>query len=79
MTREETYTIRRVFFDESKPDAIIKTRQTLEQAQAHCQRPDTSGDGPHGPWMDTYTSEPRPKPVGMSDLAHRLHRERTST
>ena len=32
---------------------VIKTGLTLEQAQAHCQREDTHGEG----WFDGYTKE----------------------
>ena len=35
------------------PNKTIKTGLTLEEAQTHCKRADTSGDG----WFDGYTLE----------------------
>lgn len=46
-----TYKIVRFKFnDESE---VIETGLTLEEAQEHCQRDDTHGDG----WFDGYTEE----------------------
>tara|TARA_A100001037_G_scaffold305961_1_gene348275 strand:- start:1173 stop:1325 length:153 start_codon:yes stop_codon:yes gene_type:complete len=47
----ETYTVYRYFRDKEKE--VIKTGLTLEEAQEHCQRDDTSGEG----WFDGYTKE----------------------
>ena len=47
-----TYKIIRVFRDNT-PTAELYTGFTLEQAQAHCQNPNTSGDG----WFDGYEEE----------------------
>jgi len=46
-----TYKITRYRFN--GPSKTIKTGLTLEEAQEHCQRADTSGDG----WFDGYTLE----------------------
>lgn len=52
---DDTYLIKRFCFDEQSPDhhRIIKTGLTLEEAQEHCQRDDTHGDG----WFDGYDKE----------------------
>lgn len=66
----ETYKIKRLYFDESKPARTIKRGLTLEQAQAHCSDPETSSSTAtkaaakrrteqHGPWFDAYESESR--------------------
>ena len=47
------YKIIRFFRDDNKPNRVILTGLTLEQAQNHCQDPDTSGDG----WFDGYNEE----------------------
>lgn len=47
-----TYKIIRVFRDNT-PTAELYTGFTLEQAQAHCQNPNTSGDG----WFDAYEED----------------------
>jgi hypothetical protein len=47
----ETYKIVRMKFD--GPSKVIETGLTLEEAQAHCQRDDTHGEG----WFDGYESE----------------------
>ena len=46
----KSYKIIRFFRDDDKPNKVILTGLTLEQAQNHCQDPDTSGDG----WFDGY-------------------------
>jgi len=46
------YKIIRMFQDD-RPSIIMYTGFTLEQAQAHCQNPNTSGDG----WFDGYDEE----------------------
>lgn len=48
---EETYEIRRFHFAGGYD--TIATGLTLEEAQEHCQRDDTRGDG----WFDGYTAE----------------------
>ncbi len=47
-----TYKIIRLRFDEALDETIVRGL-TLEQAQAHCQRDDTHGDG----WFDGYVEE----------------------
>lgn len=51
----KTYKIVRFCFDEADPrnKSIIRTGLTLDEAQAHCQRDDTHGDG----WFDGYDEE----------------------
>lgn len=49
----KTYKIVRFYRDENTPSRTIKEGLTLEQAQAHCKRPDTRGEG----WFDGYTEE----------------------
>lgn len=46
-----TYKIIRFHFDDDSE--VIKTGLTLEEAQAHCRREDTHGEG----WFDGYTEE----------------------
>jgi hypothetical protein len=41
------------FYRDSKSRETIEEGLTLEEAQAHCQREDTHGDG----WFDGYTEE----------------------
>jgi hypothetical protein len=48
---DETYSIVRFHFQGD--DEIIDTGLTLDEAQAHCRREDTHGDG----WFDGYTEE----------------------
>ena len=48
---DRTYKINRLRFD--GPEETIKTGLTLEEAQEHCNREDTHGDG----WFDAYTEE----------------------
>jgi hypothetical protein len=47
-----TYKIVR-FYQGRQPPAVLVRGLTLEQAQAHCQRDDTQGDG----WFDGYEEE----------------------
>ena len=47
-----TYKIIRMYRDD-RPSETMYTGFTLEQAQAHCQNPNTSGDG----WFDAYEQE----------------------
>lgn len=49
---ETTYSIIR-FYADDRPRQVIETGVSLDEAQAHCQRPDTSGDG----WFDGYEEE----------------------
>jgi hypothetical protein len=48
---DATYCIRRFKFDGAT--TTVKRGLTLEEAQEHCQRDDTRGDG----WFDGYTEE----------------------
>jgi len=48
-----TYKIVRSFEDEDKGKRIVKRGLTLEEARAHCHRPDTKGAG----WFDGYSEE----------------------
>lgn len=48
---EPTYKIVRFHFQGESE--VIATGLTLEEAQAHCQRDDTRGDG----WFDGYNEE----------------------
>jgi hypothetical protein len=45
----KTYKI--VRYKQHEPNEVLRTGVTLEEAQAHCQRADTRGDG----WFDGYT------------------------
>ena len=51
----QTYKIVRFCFDENDPQnkSVIKTGLSLAEAQAHCEREDTHGDG----WFDGYDRE----------------------
>lgn len=50
---EKTYTIVRFYQDSNKEKELIATGLTLEEAQEHCHREDTHGDG----WFDGYDEE----------------------
>tara|TARA_Y100000004_G_scaffold85848_1_gene96281 strand:- start:133 stop:285 length:153 start_codon:yes stop_codon:yes gene_type:complete len=49
----KTYKIIRFFSRRGAPSVVIKRGLTLEQAQAHCKDPATSGDT----WFDGYEEE----------------------
>tara|TARA_R100001129_G_scaffold114583_1_gene79158 strand:- start:643 stop:1503 length:861 start_codon:yes stop_codon:yes gene_type:complete len=49
----KTFKIIRFFKDDDRPNIVLLTGLTFEQAQNHCQDPDTSGDG----WFDGYESD----------------------
>jgi hypothetical protein len=49
----KTYKIVRFYQDEGKPTETLVRGLTLEQAQAHCRREDTHGDG----WFDGYDED----------------------
>jgi hypothetical protein len=49
----ETYSITRFYQNPEEHSRVIATGLTLEEAQAHCQSPDTHGEG----WFDGYESE----------------------
>lgn len=44
------YKIIRMYRDANTPSQVIKRGLTLREAQAHCKRSDTKGDG----WFDGY-------------------------
>jgi len=61
-----TYTVKRVYFNPDVPARTIIKRCTLEEAQRHCQDPETSSSTctsktgkartrRAGPWFDCYT------------------------
>lgn len=65
-----TYRIVRMYFSDDIPSRTIKRGLTLEQAQAHCNDPETSSSTCTnktgrartrriGPWFDGYTDENR--------------------
>lgn len=53
MSAEPTYRIRRFFQQEDRSAETIVRGLTLAQAQAHCQRDDSHGEG----WFDGYDRE----------------------
>jgi hypothetical protein len=63
-----TYKVQRLYFRDSSKRRTIKTRLSLEEAQAHCSDPETSAStckkaanmrhtALHGLWFDSYTEE----------------------
>lgn len=48
-----TYKIIRFYQDWDRDSKVMLTGLTLDEAQAHCQRDDTHGDG----WFDGYEEE----------------------
>lgn len=53
-----TYKVRRFYRDDDERNGeVVATGLTLEEAQAHCSRDDTRGDGVDGPWFDGYDEE----------------------
>jgi hypothetical protein len=52
-TMTTTYKIVRFYQDLDRNNRVMARGLTLEQAQAHCQREDTHGDG----WFDGYEEE----------------------
>lgn len=55
MGDKRTYRVVRMYLDETHPDhlKVIAINLSLEEAQAHCQRDDTHGEG----WFDGYDAE----------------------
>ena len=51
LTMDKTYTI--VRFHQFDPEEVVEEGVTLEHAQEHCKRDDTSGDG----WFDGFREE----------------------
>lgn len=47
---DELYDIVRFYADDNKPSEVIERGVSLEEAQLHCKRIDTHGDG----WFDGY-------------------------
>ena len=63
-----TYKITRFYFNDGVPRRIIKTGLTREEAEAHCNNPETSSETcarpdnvahkrQHGPWFDGFDEE----------------------
>ncbi len=50
---KHTYKIVRLYEDGSR-DQVVRRGLTLAEAQAHCKREDTHGNGPKGLWFDGY-------------------------
>tara|TARA_R100000781_G_scaffold105657_1_gene69486 strand:- start:254 stop:508 length:255 start_codon:yes stop_codon:yes gene_type:complete len=50
----QKYKIVRFFKEDGKNSVIIKTGLTLEEAQEHCQRPDTRKEGV---WFDGFAEQ----------------------
>lgn len=64
----DTYKIVRMYLNNARSKRTIETGLTLEEAQAHCKRPETSSrtcttsagkrrTRERGPWFDGYTKE----------------------
>lgn len=49
----ETYKVIRFYADFDRPSKVILTGLSLDEAQEHCRRPDTRGEG----WFDGYEKE----------------------
>ena len=63
------YKIVRMYRDD-RPSKIMYTGFTLEQAQAHCQNPNTSGDG----WFDGYEEETEITITGLRSALKRWNK-----
>ena len=63
----DTYKIIRFYAQRGKEKDIINTGLTLEQAEAHCSRDDTHGDG----WFDGREKENKT----LEELAERADRD----
>lgn len=50
------YKIIRMYQDE-RPSKIMYTGFTLDEAQSHCQNPNTSGEDSLSKWFDGYDEE----------------------
>lgn len=48
-----TYKVIRFYRDFDRPNKVVLTGLTLEEAQSHCRREDTRGDD----WFDGYDEE----------------------
>lgn len=53
MIEEKTYSIIRFFRDPDKDSYVVLDGLTLDEAQDHCRREDTHGEG----WFDGYEEE----------------------
>ena len=49
----KTYKVIRMYRDWDRPSKVVLTGLSLAEAQAHCRRDDTRGDG----WFDGYEEE----------------------
>lgn len=67
-----SYSIVRFYQDSKRDTVVLETGLTLEEAQAHCQDPETSSKTATrleaishtrecGPWFDGYREENRPR------------------
>jgi len=64
------YKIVRMYRDD-RPSKIMYTGFTLEQAQAHCQNPNSSGDG----WFDAYEEETEITITGLRSALKRWNKD----